>query len=69
MNNFDKWFKKQFGKVPNTRELLEARLKVGNAFIVWSEARFDLKNLEILTGKYEAALYARNAFEKKGENK
>lgn len=64
--NFDKWFKAQFGALPKpTGWFIKQRKAIESAKLLYQTAQFRYEREEALKQKYTAALYARNAFEKK----
>jgi len=58
MNKFDKWFKEQFGKLPNPAKLLKVEKKVSDFKSELFLAELERGRLLEIAIQYQAASYA-----------
>lgn len=64
-NQFNEWFKLQFGSLPNLSDLRKLRVLVFRNRL--DVVRERISKQEILLGKYTASLYAKQAFDKRSK--
>ena len=61
MTKFERWFKTQFGALPNDRKLYAARTKVNRLSDELADAEIELKNQSWLQSSWTACQYTRTA--------